>query len=128
VFSDHKSLKYLFSQKDLNMRQWRWMEYMEDYDFDLQYHPGKANAVADALSRKSHGSLANLAIREWKMMEDISEMGLHFSEDDRPVVLFTLIAQPTLVSRVIEEQRKDSKTEAIHARILGGEVVEGWTV
>ena len=42
VFSDHKSLKYLFTQKDLNLRQWRWME---DYDFDLQYHPRKANIV-----------------------------------------------------------------------------------
>ncbi|XP_057479179.1 uncharacterized protein LOC130766528 [Actinidia eriantha] len=49
VFSDHKSLKYLFTQKDLNLRQRRWMEYMEDYDFDLQYHPGKANGIQSAL-------------------------------------------------------------------------------
>ena len=53
VFSDHKSLKYIFIQRDLNMRQRRWMEYLEDYDFTLQYHLGKANVVADALSRKS---------------------------------------------------------------------------
>ena len=52
VFSDHKSPKYIFTQRDLNMRQRRWMEYMEDYDFTLHYHPGKANVVADALSRK----------------------------------------------------------------------------
>src|SRR3954470_16380134 len=52
MFSDHKSLKYLFDQKELNMRQRRWMEYLKDYDFDLKYHPGKANKVADALSRK----------------------------------------------------------------------------
>ncbi|PON37603.1 hypothetical protein PanWU01x14_318840 [Parasponia andersonii] len=45
IFSDHKSLKYLFTQKDLNLRQRRWVEYMEDYDFNLQYHPGKANVV-----------------------------------------------------------------------------------
>jgi hypothetical protein len=50
VFSDHKSLKYLFSQKELNMRQRRWMEFLKDYDFELNYHPGKANVVADALS------------------------------------------------------------------------------
>ena len=50
VFSDHKSLKYLFDQKDLNMRQRRWMEFLKDYDFRLNYHPGKANVVADALS------------------------------------------------------------------------------
>lgn len=52
VFSDHKSLKSLFSQKDLNLRQRRRVEYMEDSYFDLQYHPGKANVAADALSRK----------------------------------------------------------------------------
>ena len=50
VFSDHKSLKYIFTQRDLNMRQCRWMEYLEDYDFTLHYHPGKANVVADALN------------------------------------------------------------------------------
>ena len=53
VYSDHKSLKYIFTQRDLNMRQRRWMEFLEDYDFTLHYHPGKANVVADALSRKS---------------------------------------------------------------------------
>ena len=51
VFMDHKSLKYTFSQRDLNMRQHRWMEYLEDYDFTLHYHLGKANVVADAISR-----------------------------------------------------------------------------
>ena len=53
VYSDHKSLKYIFTQPDLNMRQRRWMEFLEDYDFTLYYHPGKANVVADALSQKS---------------------------------------------------------------------------
>jgi len=52
VFSDHKSLKYMFNQKELNMRQRCWMEYLKDYDFELLYHPGKANVVADALSQK----------------------------------------------------------------------------
>src|SRR5262245_41093675 len=52
LYSDHKSLKYLFSQKELNMRQRRWLEFLKDYDFSLEYHPRKANVVADALSRK----------------------------------------------------------------------------
>ena len=76
VFTDHKSLKYLFTQKDLNLRQRRWMEYMEDYDFTLSYHPGRANVVADALSRKTRGQIARIAIREWKMMEAINEFRL----------------------------------------------------
>ena len=65
VFSDHKSLKYVFTQQDLNRRQCRWIEYLKDYDFTLNYHLGKANIVADALSRKSRGVLANVYSREW---------------------------------------------------------------
>jgi hypothetical protein len=53
VVTIHKSLKYIFTQKELNMRQKRWLELIKDYDMSLQYHPGKANVVADALSRKS---------------------------------------------------------------------------
>ena len=64
-FLDHKSMKYIFRQRDLNMRQHKWMEYLEDYDFTLHYHPGKANVVADVLSRKSQGVLAGVASREW---------------------------------------------------------------
>ncbi|KAI3819510.1 hypothetical protein L1987_13350 [Smallanthus sonchifolius] len=52
IYSDHKSLKYFFKQKKLNMRQWRWLELMKDYDCEILYHLGKANVVADALSRK----------------------------------------------------------------------------
>ncbi|PON77787.1 hypothetical protein PanWU01x14_025430 [Parasponia andersonii] len=64
IFSDHKSLKNLFIQKDLNLRQRRLVENMEDYDFDLQYHPGKANVVVDALSRKPRGVLAVLVFED----------------------------------------------------------------
>jgi len=52
IFTDHKSLKYLMSWKKLNMRQRRWVELIKDYDCVTDYHPGKANVVADALSRK----------------------------------------------------------------------------
>ena len=51
---DHKCLKYIFTQKELNLRQRRWLELIKDYDMRLHYHPGKANVVADALSRKSY--------------------------------------------------------------------------
>ena len=61
VFSDDKILKYIFTQRDLNMRQRRWMEYLEDYDFTFHYHHGKANVVANAFSRKSRGVLASIA-------------------------------------------------------------------
>ncbi|KAI3707163.1 hypothetical protein L6452_25432 [Arctium lappa] len=56
IYTDHKSLKYLFDQKELNMRQQRWMELLKDYDCEILYHPGKANVVADALSRKERSN------------------------------------------------------------------------
>ena len=68
VYSDHKSLRYIFTQQDLNMRQCRWMEFLEDYDLTLHYHSGKENVVADALSQKSSGVLTNVASREWKCL------------------------------------------------------------
>ncbi|KAI3743346.1 hypothetical protein L1987_61053 [Smallanthus sonchifolius] len=52
IYSDHKSLNHFFEQKDLNMRQRRWLELLKDYDCEILYHPGKANVVDDDLSRK----------------------------------------------------------------------------
>jgi hypothetical protein len=52
IYTDHKSLKYLFTQPHLNMRQRRWLELIKDYKLEVHYHPGKANVVADTLSRK----------------------------------------------------------------------------
>ena len=58
------------------MRQRRWMEYLEDYDFTLHYHPSKANVVDDALRRKSRGVLASVASREWQILEIMGRFGL----------------------------------------------------
>jgi hypothetical protein len=54
IYSDHKSLKYIFTQIELNLRQRRWLELIKYYDIGINYHPGKANVVADALSHKKH--------------------------------------------------------------------------
>jgi hypothetical protein len=62
VYSDHKRLKYIFTQPDLNLRQRRWLELIKDYDLGINYQPGKANVVADALSKRSHVNM--LATRE----------------------------------------------------------------
>lgn len=63
VFSDHESLKYFFDHKELNMRHKRWLEFLKDYDFSLSYHLGKANIVADALSRKTIHMSALMSIK-----------------------------------------------------------------
>jgi hypothetical protein len=56
LYTDHKSLKYIFTQSKLNLGQRRWLELIKDYDLGINYHPGKANVVANALSRRSHMS------------------------------------------------------------------------
>ena len=62
------------------MRQRRWMKYMEDYDFTLHYHHGKANVVVDVLSRKSRGVLASVASLEWQMLETMGRFRLQYSD------------------------------------------------
>ena len=58
VFTDHKSIQYVSTQKELNLRQRRWLELLKDYDMSFLYHPGKANLVEDALSRTTMGSVS----------------------------------------------------------------------
>ncbi|KAL0541298.1 hypothetical protein IC582_021340 [Cucumis melo] len=73
IFTDHKSLKYFFTQKELNMRQRRWLELVKDYDCEILYHPGKANVVADALSRKVSHSAA-LITRQAPLYRDFERV------------------------------------------------------
>ena len=77
------------------------MEFLEDYDFTLHYHPGKANVVAYALSRKSRGALASIASQEWRMLETVGKFGLQYNEQAQGT-LESLIATPSLLRRVIE--------------------------
>ena len=62
---DHKSLKYIFTQKELNLGQNRWLELLKDKDLNINYHPGKANVLADALSQKDLGNLTCLFKKTW---------------------------------------------------------------
>ena len=99
IFTDHKSLKYLLSQKELNMRQRRWLELLKDYDCTIEYHLGKANVVADALSRKVSGRVANLlSLREMNVELQVSPSG---------VLLATLKIRPVLHERIREAQNRD---------------------
>ena len=126
VFSDHKSMKYIFTQ-DLNMRQRKWMEYQEDYNFTLHYHLGKANVVVDALSRKSRGVLASIASREWQMLETIGQFSLQYSEQAYGDI-GSLVAMPSLLSRVIESQGQDAKLVSIRDRVQSSIGEEGWAI
>ena len=79
------------------------MEYLEDYDFTLHYHPGKTNMVADALSWKSRGVLTSVASWEWQMLEVVGRFRLHY-RDQAQGTLGSLVATPSLLSRVIKSQ------------------------
>ena len=124
VYSDLKSLKYIFTQRDLNMRQRRWIEFLEVYDFTLHYHPGKENVVADALSQKSWGALASIASQEWLILETVGQFGLQYSEKAQGS-LGSLVATPSLLSRVIESHGQDAKIVSIRDRVQSGTGDEG---
>jgi len=110
VFSDHKSLKYLFDQKELNMRQRRWMEYLKDYDFELLYHIGKANVVADALSRKRM-HISGMMVKELELIEKLRDMnlGMQLSEDCIKCGMLTLTSDVLGVIR--DRQKEDAELQ-----------------
>ena len=106
------------------MRQRRWMEYLEDYDFTLHFHLSKENVVADALSRKSRGMLASIASREWQMIKIVGQFVLQYS-DQAQGTLGSLEATPSLLSRVIESQEQDTEILSIRDRVRTGTSDEG---
>ena len=89
IYTDQKSLKYIFTQSELNMRQWRWLELIKDYNLEVHYHPRKANVVADALSQKLH------QVEEESLSPIHSEVLAHIA-----LVL-------DLLEQIIIEQRQD---------------------
>ncbi|GJY68719.1 putative reverse transcriptase domain-containing protein [Tanacetum coccineum] len=95
VFTDHKSLQHILDQKELNMRQRRWLELLSDYDCDIRYHPGKANVVADALSRKERSS-------PLRVQALVMTMGLN------------------LPKKILEAQTEALKPENLSAKDVGG--------
>ena len=97
IYTDHKSLKYLLTQKELNLRQRRWLELFKDYDCIIDYHPGKANIVADALNRKT-----------------VVAMSLQYSDRrlaDDGAMLAQLEAQPVLKQMIIDAQKNDEELQ-----------------
>ena len=109
------------------MRQRIWIEYLEDYDFTLHYHPGKANVVDDVLSRKSRGVLASVASREWHMLETVGQFRLQYSAQAERA-LGSLVAMPSLLSKVIESQGQDVEISSIRDWVQSGIGDEGWTI
>jgi hypothetical protein len=99
VYSDHKSLKYIFTQPDLNLKQRRWLELIKDYDLGINYHLGKANVVADALSRRSH--LNVLATREL-----LPEFCIEFEKLNPGCVLNTEVIEMEVESTLEQDIRK----------------------
>ncbi|XP_071939911.1 uncharacterized protein [Coffea arabica] len=120
VYTDHKSLKYLFSQKEQNLRQRRWVEFLEDYDCSINYHPGKANVVADALSRKAQ--VAGLMVKEWDMLEEIS--GWNPRLEKLKVLFGNLSLKSPLLERIKEAQKTDPMIQKNLEKIQKGETLD----
>jgi hypothetical protein len=94
IFTDHKRLKYIFTQPELNMRQRRWLKLIKDYNLQVHYHPRKANVVADALSRKSH----------CHSLQPLLEDGFNLLH---PVVLLNIQIRCSLEEQIIQKQKFD---------------------
>jgi len=108
VFSDHKSLKYLFDQKEINMRQRRWLELLKDYYFGLNYHPGKANVVVDALSRKTL-HMSTMMVNEFELLEQYRDLSLVCEMSSHSVKLGMLKIDNEFSNSIKEAQKPDVK-------------------
>ena len=114
IYSDHKSFKYIFTQSELNLRQRRWLELIKDYDLEIHYHPGKANVVADALSRKASCSCISATAVHDTLCQEMEKMNLTMVSEG---TLANLTLTPTLRDHIITAQKNNIGMEKIRQRL-----------
>jgi hypothetical protein len=119
IFTDHKSLKCIFIQKDLNLRQRRWLELIKDYDLDIQYHPGKANVVADALSRKGQTNMLIGHLLPQELCWEMAQLNLGIVTSSETL---TLEIESTLEQDIRKGQLTDEKIAEYKKLIKLGKV------
>jgi hypothetical protein len=117
IYTDHKSLKYIFTQSELNMRQRRWLELIKDYELEIHYHPGKANMVADALSRKSQVNMLVAHPMPYELAKEFDRLSLGFLNNTQGV---TIELEPTLEQDIRKCQKDDEKINEIRQLITDG--------
>src|SRR6185295_8733487 len=118
IFTDHKSLKYIFTQSNLNMRQRRWLELIKDYDLEVHYHPGKANVVADALSRKSQCHCLSVEPFNETLCQEMMKLNLEMVPQGS---LNHIAVEPTLHDSIIMAQLHDEGIKIIKEKLSQGE-------
>jgi hypothetical protein len=117
LYTDHKSLKYIFTQSKLNMRQRRWLELIKDYDLEIHYYPGKANVVADALSRKASGHCLTVRTSDTTLCQEMEMLNLGMIQHG---TLTQKKLESVLLQRIIDAQRTDKGMKHIHKKIEAG--------
>ena len=128
VFTDHKSLKYLLTQKELNLRQRRWLELIKDYDLIIDYHIEKTNVVADVLSRKSFVTLAHIHTAYVLLLLDLKTMRISLDYDECGALIASFVVRPTLVDQIRGKQMQDDKLVREVNKIMNGEISENFHI
>jgi len=120
IFTNHKSLKYLMSQKELNMRQRRWVELIKDYDCIIDYHPGKANVVAYALSRKDKAIRGGPATWNEKTMIEQKRLGAVLSVSPEGSLMAQLRVKSGYRDQILEAQQHDDEVSKVRIKLESG--------